>query len=95
MVDALVLDLRRRVRAKNFDELPRRNLQVEPEQFSVLVKIKMPLQSQRAAIKIMAALEVAGKNAEMGKGFDHGWKPNARPTDPACPTEFPSWPARR
>src|SRR5665213_172191 len=86
MVDPLVPGRRRRVRRKNFNELPRRGLQVKPEQLSVLVKIKMRLQSERAAIKITAADEVFGQNADVGQRFDHGFgkdygiDPHARST---------------
>ena len=58
MMNPLLLDFRRRIRLKNFDELPRRNLQVKSKQPAVLVEIKMFFQTQRAAIKIPAAFQV-------------------------------------
>jgi hypothetical protein len=38
------------------------------------VEIKMPPQTQRAAIEIPAAFKDVRKNAEMGDGFDHAFK---------------------
>lgn len=71
MVDALMFDFRRRVGSENLDELTGRDLEIKSKKFSVLVKIEMRFQAERAAVKVAAAFEVFGKNAEMREGFDH------------------------
>ena len=74
MMNPLALDFRRGIGAENFDELSGRGQQIKPEQPSVFVEIKMPPQTQRAAIEIPAAFKDVRKNAEMGDGFDHAFK---------------------
>ena len=63
-----------RIRAgiENFNKLVRCDLQIKSEQPAIFEKIEMPLQSQRAAIKIQAAIQVFRENAKMRERFDHG-----------------------
>src|ERR1019366_2832571 len=58
MMNPLAADFRRRIGLENFDELTGTDLQIESKQCAVLEKIEMPLQSQRAAIKIQAPVQI-------------------------------------
>jgi hypothetical protein len=61
----------RRISLKNFNELPRRNLQIKSKQPAVLVKIKMTFHPQHVAIEGGAGFQVFCKDTKMCERFDH------------------------
>jgi hypothetical protein len=71
MMNPLAADFRRRIGLEDFDELAGADLQIKSEQHAVLEKIEMRLQSQRAAIKFPAPVQIFSEDADMGEGFDH------------------------
>jgi len=58
MMNALVADFRHRISLENFDELTGADLQIKSKQRAALEKIEVLFQTECAAIKIPAPVQV-------------------------------------
>jgi hypothetical protein len=58
MMDPLVAGGFRRAGLEDFNEMMRVDLEIKSKQLAVLEEIKMPVQTQRPAIEIQAAVQI-------------------------------------